>query len=228
MTGRMEKTLLVIPAYNEGLFLDSLLFDIEQRFPDLKILVVNDGSTDGTANIIDKHGTTCIVHPENHGKGASLKSAFRFAQKNGYDWVVTMDGDGQHPVKSVQDFITAVGKDSADLILGYRIARKGMMPIHRQVSNEITSVLLSLIIGNYRVHDSQCGFRAVRMSSIKLASYSEDGFQFESEMILRMGKGGCRFYEIPIETVYAKEKSSINIFYDTIKFVKLIFKSLFY
>ncbi|NOY58633.1 MAG: glycosyltransferase family 2 protein, partial [Calditrichaeota bacterium] len=175
-----------------------------------------------------RHGVMSIVHPENQGKGASLKSAFRFAQRNGFDWVITMDGDGQHPVESIQNFIDAIREDKADLILGHRIARKGVMPVHRQMSNGITSVLVSIFAGNYRLHDSQCGFRAVRMSSFKPLSCSENGFQFESEMILRMGKGGCRFYEIPIETVYGQEKSSINIFIDTIKFVKLILKSFFY
>lgn len=224
----MKKILLAIPAYNEERFLDALLFDIKRFFPELAVLIVNDGSTDGTANIISKHKTMCIVHSENQGKGASLKSAFRFAQKNGYDWVITMDGDGQHPAKSIEEFLTAIRQDNADLILGNRIARKGMMPIHRQMSNAITSVLVSLCAGSFRVHDSQCGFRAVRMQSMKPAHYSENGFQFESEMILRMGKCGYRFSEVPIETVYGKEKSSINVFYDTIKFAALILKSFFY
>ena len=181
-----------------------------------------------SAKIIAGHKTTSIRHPVNQGKGASLKSAFRFAQKNGFDWVITMDGDGQHPVESIQSFIDAIREDKADLILGYRIARKGVMPIHRQMSNGITSVLLSICASNFRLHDSQCGFRAVRMSSLKLSSCSENGFQFESEMILRMGKSGYCFYEIPIETVYGQEKSSINIFVDTSKFIKLILKNIIY
>ncbi|NIA30366.1 MAG: glycosyltransferase [Actinobacteria bacterium] len=224
----MENVLLAIPAYNEELLLESLLFDIERQFPDLKILVVNDGSTDDTAKIIAAHKTMSISHSVNRGKGASLKSAFRFGKKNGFDWVITMDGDGQHPVESIHDFLTAIRADKADLILGHRVARKGTMPIHRQISNGITSVVLSICAGNDRLHDSQCGFRAVRINSFDFSSCSENGFQFESEMILRMGKIGRRFYEIPIDTVYGQEKSSINLFSDTIKFIKLIFKSFFY
>ena len=224
----MNKVLVAIPAYNEERFLGSLLFDIEQRFPGLKILAIDDGSTDETAKIIAGHRIESIRHPVNQGKGASLKSAFRFAKENGFDWVITMDADGQHPVDSIRDFLIAIENNKADLIVGHRMARKGAMPFHRQISNGITSVVLSVCAGNDRLHDTQCGFRAVRMSRFRPSVYSEKGFQFESEMILRMGKSGCRFYEIPIETVYGQEKSSINLITDTIKFVKLVLKSLFY
>jgi glycosyltransferase involved in cell wall biosynthesis len=224
----MARVLIAIPAYNEALFLQSLLFEIQKYVPKENILVVNDGSSDGTDGILAKLDVKVIKHSSNLGKGAALSSAFCWGQEYRYDWIIALDGDGQHPPKHLPFFLDEINKDQADMILANRVARKKRMPFHRILSNGITSIIVSLCAGNSRVHDSQCGFRAIRLSAVKSKECSYNGFQFESELIMRLGKKGCKFKELAIETCYGKEKSSINLFGDTCKFIALVVKSFFW
>ncbi len=220
--------LLVIPVYNEERFIEELLAGVCQVVKLENILIVNDGSTDNTSAIISRLPVRVLAHSKNHGKGAALLSAIRYAKKNQYRWIITMDGDGQHHTGQINDFLLAIQDDKADLILGNRQNRGAKMPVHRILSNGITSTILSLCSGMQRIRDSQCGFRAVRLKCLEPDIYQETGFQFESEMILRLGKQKCRFHEIPVETSYGSESSSIHLVKDTVKFIILVIKSFFW
>ena len=99
------------------------------------------------------------------------------------------------------------------------------MPRIRQLSNGISSLLVSLFAGVGHLHDTQCGFRAFRIERLNVRPFKERGFQFESEMILRLGRMGARFCEIPIATRYGDEQSKIRAWHDTVRFLALIIKS---
>ncbi|HPG37897.1 MAG TPA: glycosyltransferase family 2 protein [bacterium] len=220
--------LLVIPVFNEERFIGELLDRVHRIVKPGNILVVNDGSTDNTAAILSQLPVNILTHSQNRGKGAALLSAIRYAQEHRYSWILTMDGDGQHQTGQIDAFLQAIANDQADIILGNRQKWGVKMPFHRILSNGITSIILSLCSGMQRIHDSQCGFRAMRVTCLDRALFREMGFQFESEMILRLGKQQCRFLEIPVETRYGSESSSIHLVNDTVKFIKLVIKSFFW
>jgi len=218
----MKRVLIAIPVYNEDKFLQNLLFDIFCYVPKKDVLVIDDGSSDETKGIAHRFGVRVVSHKVNSGKGAALISAFRFAKAHGYDWLITMDADGQHQPKFLPRFLKEIGWDQADLLIGNRLNREGCMPKLRRLSNGLTSVILSLCCKNVRIHDSQCGYRAMRVSCIDADSFVSNGFQIESEIILRFCRNGFRLTEMPIGTVYGDEKSSIHLLSDSWKFLWLV------
>jgi glycosyltransferase involved in cell wall biosynthesis len=217
-----EKVLIAIPAFNEAVTIGTLLLDIKNRYPDLDILVIDDGSSDQTAEIAGDHDCFLVRNHNNQGKGSALVQSFEFAQQNNYTWAITLDADLQHPVSSIADFLDEISNGYADLILANRRDRTEKMPFHRQLSNGTTSIMISLIAHSRRIKDSQCGFRAYRVLNLKNLDKLVGGFQFESEILINLAKKQCRFSEVEIPTVYNQQKSSINLVNDTFLFIKFI------
>lgn len=219
---------MAIPAYNEEKFIGPLLDEISAHIKVDHILVVNDGSQDRTGAIAQAKGVTLVEHRCNRGKGETIKTAFSFARQREFDWIIFLDGDGQHPPQHLPDFFDGITADKADVILGNRQARARNMPFHRQLSNGITSILVSLCAGGRRILDSQCGFRAVRLRKMTGITFASAGFQVESEMLIKLGKSGAAFAHVPIQTVYGEQKSSIRLVADTLKFLQLLTKSFWW
>ncbi len=222
---KINDVLVLIPVLNEAENIENLVFEISKYIDKHNVVVVNDGSTDSTGKIISRLSVHFIEHTHNKGKGAALLTGLKYAKESGYQWVITLDGDGQHQPHYISDFLRHIRHNNVDLLLGNRRNRANRMPLHRILSNGITSIIVSLCAGNIRIHDSQCGYRAFRLDCIDPGRFSEKGFQFESEMILRLGKCRCKIKEIPIETKYGNESSSINLIGDTFRFIRLVFKS---
>jgi len=148
---------------------------------------------------------------------------FQYALDHGFTHAITMDSDLQHPVSYIPAFAKAA--DNIDLVLGIRTF-DGSMPLHRQISNRITSGILSLLCG-IKVRDSQCGYRRYNIKSVMRNDYHENGFMFESEVILSMfRKRKALVSSIKIETIYNQAPSAIRNISDTIKFIKLIIKTI--
>ncbi|MBN1466576.1 glycosyltransferase family 2 protein [candidate division KSB1 bacterium] len=221
-----SSVIIAIPVFNEARFIGQLLAEISATVAIDHILVIDDGSTDATAAIARGFGVHLIEHAQNMGKGEAMKTAFSFARQRGYRWIIFMDGDGQHLAGHLPAFLDEIGRERADVVLGHRMDRR-QMPLHRQLSNDMTSVLISLCAG-VRIRDSQCGFRAVRLSSMDGIHITAHGFQVESEMLLKLGRAGARLMHLPIRTVYGDEASSIHLLADTLKFIKLLLKSFWW
>ncbi len=223
MSAEIPKDVLIaMPAFNEAETIGDLLLKIKHQYPSLDILVVDDGSGDGTAEIAESHDCFVVRNKNNQGKGAALVQAFQFAQGNSYKWAITMDADLQHPVSSIKDFIAEISRDSSDIILANRRDRTEKMPFHRQLSNGLTSVLISLVTNSIRINDSQCGFRAYRLKYLTNLANLVGGFQFESEILINLAKKQCRFSEVEISTIYNDQKSSINLVKDTFLFINFL------
>ncbi len=217
--------LVAVPAFNEAEYIEPLVTDLLEYLPAGHVLVVNDGSTDATGVLARRTGVRVIDHPVNRGKGAAIQTAIQFGRLNHFKWILFMDGDGQHRPESIPRFLSVIHTDAADAVLGDRRERHPNMPLLRQLSNGLTSVMVSLCAGT-RIRDSQCGFRAIRLSCLPKISFRESGFQVESELLIKLGKSGARFAHVPIETIYGPRSSSIRPVSDTLKFVKLILKSV--
>ncbi len=217
------RVLAVIPAYNEesgiGTLLDRLL--VQGLLSPRDILVVDDGSTDRTSAFALERGVRVIRHPVNLGKGVALLNGFKIALSENYEAVLTMDADLQHPPERVKDLLRAV-KDRWDIVIGSRFKNFEGMPYLNYLSNRLTTLILSLIVGR-KLEDTQSGFRAIKREVLMRVKLKTRHFDLESEMIARAARMGFKIGVVPIETIYGREKSHVNKVLDTLRFMRLIF-----
>ena len=210
----------VIPAYLE----EKHIADVVRRT--LKqldnVLVVDDGSADATAATARNAGAEVIVHPQNLGKGESIKTGLRHWLGRNFIYVAVLDGDGQHLPEEIARFLETASATRADLLLGTRMKDLREMPLVRRLVNRYMSNKISRLCGQ-PIPDTQCGFRMVHRSLIPDLLGGAERFDYETEMlILASRKKGCRIESVPITTVYSDEVSSIHPVRDTIRFFKLI------
>ncbi len=195
----------LIPAYDEDPRIAAVV-EAASRF--LPVLVVDDGSRDGTAARAETAGATVVRQVPNAGKGAALRAGFRAAIEAGCEAVVTLDADGQHDATEIPDFLAAFDAGRPSLIVGRRDF--GTMPPVRRLSNLLGGVVLSTAIGRW-VPDNQSGYRLIARPLMQsLLDSDEDGFEFEIEMIARCIALGLPISWVPIRTIYAGEPSHIR------------------
>jgi glycosyltransferase involved in cell wall biosynthesis len=220
----MEKILAVIPAYNEAPRIAPVIAGILEHLHE--VLVVDDASTDDTAEISADEGALVLnLPPPNRGKGHTLRQGFRYALAEGFDAVVTLDADGQHPPKMIPQFIQKLA-DGADLAYGDRLGNLAKMPAARVFSNRVTTRLVRFLAGT-EIQDSQCGMRAIRRWVLEAAETRADRFAAESEQLVRAARAGARLAPVPIPTVYPKNSASkMRVVTDTLRFVGVWFRLL--
>ena len=173
---------VVIPAYNVEKTIGPLVKEIEQfGFKKENIIVVDDGSTDKTAECVQDSGVTVARHDRNQGKGAALKTGFSVARTRKLKGVVTLDADRQHQVTEIANFLEK--KSDYDMIIGCRHSTEHM-PFIRKLTNKTTSLVVSLLSRQY-VPDTQCGFRFVALRIFDNVVLRTDKYQTESEMIVK-------------------------------------------
>jgi dolichol-phosphate mannosyltransferase len=198
------KLLIAIPTYNEAKYVDSVIDDIKPYASD--ILIVDDGSSDATPDILARRSDVRVLrHEPNQGYGRSLIDAFAYAGKHGFDWVITMDADGQHDAKSIPDFVREIETDEWDLISGsrYLAARSNddLPPVERRnVNHRITTILNNLM--GCELTDSFCGFKAHRVSSMLSLDLDENGYAFPLQLWPRAWNAGLRMKEIGVRRIY--------------------------
>jgi glycosyltransferase involved in cell wall biosynthesis len=218
---------VLIPAYNAAKTLPTLLRQL-QELPQKPagILVIDDGSTDSTSALAESGNAQVYRFSRNQGKGKALRQGFdllRDDQQAGL--IICLDADLQHPVNSVPVMLNEAQKLRSRFIIGVRQRSSSTMPLSRRLSNSITSRVISLLCGQ-KIMDSQCGFRLVAKDVLREISLSENGFQLESEMLLRVAARKIRIDQVPIPTIYNSAASHINHVQDTIRFVFLIIKEI--
>ena len=214
------KLLILIPCYNTHKYLTVLLSNLLTQTSD-DILIVDDGSSPPISkNKFNKNNLFLIRNEINKGKGYTLKKGFKFALENNYTHVITLDGDMQHDPLEINKF-SKHDKD-IEFLLGYRKFSKPM-PLSRIISNTITSKIIS-ILKNKKINDSQCGYRRYKVNSIKDFILFEDGYVFESEILLKCIKKNTSIENVKIKAIYDDSPSHINKITDTIKFIKLIMR----
>lgn len=217
----MKKYCAIIPVYNARDTLTDVVKSIHRFVPEIQIIIIDDGSTDPVSSIISEDKLVIqIRHGSNKGKGAAIKTGIRCARKAGFQFGIFIDADMQHDPEKMKEFIYLREKYNSDMILGKRSFLKTEMPVHRMLSNSITSFMISIRTGK-RVHDSQCGYRLIKLSNLIPDIFENDGFQFESEFLIKMLNSDISYCEIPIPTIYNNTGSSINNLLDTLRFIKL-------
>lgn len=215
------KTCVVIPTYNESQNIAGIVNGVKRL--NLDVLVVDDGSTDNTAEIAGKAGAFVITNSSNSGKGHSIKEGISLALQKGCDSVLTMDGDGQHDPADIPNFLTRAADDNVDMLLGNRMHDVRDMPFLRRATNIFMSFLISKI-ARQRIPDTQCGFRLIKRRVLESSRLLSECFEIESEMILEAAKNNYRIDSMPIATIYRNEKSWIRPLRDTLRFIGLLLR----
>jgi len=197
--------LALIPAYQEAPRVGAVVAGARALLP---VLVVDDGSTDGTATAAEAAGATVLRQRPNQGKGAALRAGFRHALDAGVDAVVALDADGQHDPADLPTFLAAWAAGDVDLVVGGRDFKR--MPLVRRLSNTIGGLAFSWAVGQ-PIPDNQSGYRLIsrRLMAAMLGS-RESGFAFEVEMIAVCVRNRWPIEWVPIRTIYAGEPSHIR------------------
>ncbi len=213
------RMLTALPVYNESKHLSSVL-DLVAQYAD-DILVIDDGSTDDTAAKLSKRSDIQVVtHPENRGYGAALSSAFCYAQRNGYDVLVTIDCDGQHEPQRIRHLAALCYEDEkgnssqVDIVSGSRyldahLEQTGDAPIDRRHINATITRELNEQLG-LDLTDAFCGFKAYRVSSLKPLRLAETGYAMPLELWVQAAHLELRIREVAVPLIYLDEDRSFG------------------
>ncbi len=210
---------VVIPVYNAAHVIGPVVQHITRLGFDT--IVVNDGSTDGTAQVASHAGALVMSHVVNRGKGASLRTGFAFALRTGYDIVVTMDGDGQHDPAEIPRLLGAATQGQHVIVIGDRVMNRAVMPRVRRWTNRVMSRVVSRL-AKQRIPDSQCGFRAIPRQVLATVQLSASHFDLETELLLAAARNGWTITSVPVRTIYDHHASHIHPLWDGLRFIRLV------
>ena len=208
----------LIPAHDEAPRIGPVIDVARGHLP---VLVVDDGSSDGTAAVARAAGATVIEQSPNQGKGAALRAGFRHALAGGADAILTLDADGQHDPAEIPAFLAAWSAEPPpDLVIGRRDFRA--MPVARRLSNTAGGLLFSWAVGR-PIPDNQSGYRLISrgLAEATLAS-DEPGFAFEVEQITTCIRMGGAIAWVPIRTIYAGAPSHIRPIAHVREFIRIV------
>ncbi|TVS17406.1 MAG: glycosyltransferase family 2 protein [Planctomycetaceae bacterium] len=204
------RSLTALPVFNEVGHVTAVLDRV--ALYSSKVLVVDDGSTDGTAELLDARADVVVVrHKSNRGYGAALQSAFRFARQQRYDVLVTIDCDGQHEPQRIPEFVRKC--DRFDIVSGSRyledFADDSAPPEARwRVNQQITHALNQRL--GLSLTDAFCGFKAYRVEALRNLDLSEPGYAMPLELWVQAVAAGLRIVELPVPRIYLDESRSFG------------------
>ena len=204
------RSLVALPVFNEADHVDRVLNQVRQFAS--TILVVDDGSTDETPEILRQRRDVCVVrHTENRGYGASLKTAFDYAIGHGFECLVTIDCDGQHEPRLIPRFVQALS--ACDVVSGSRYLHvfdgdsappEDRLRINRMITAELKARL------RLNLTDSFCGFKAYRVDALRRLDITESGYAMPLEFWVQASSANLRIRELPVPLIYLNEKRSFG------------------
>lgn len=208
------KTSIVIPAHNESKRIINVIKGICKVNKIIKIIVVDDGSTDTTSLKLRIASNTCnnlvvLRHKVNLGKGAAMRTGAMYAFKNGADSVIFMDADGQHAPDDLSKFQNKLNEDKYGLILGVREKAKDI-PFIRSYGNKFGILVIYMLFG-IKVSDLLCGYRAITKKAFKKLNLESSGYGIETEMVAKMALHKLKYTQVVVKTVYHDKVKGVTI-----------------
>ncbi len=215
LPARRQKVIAVMPAYNAERTLAATLADMPPGCVD-EVILVNDGSTDGTVEVARAMGLTAIVHPRNRGYGGNQKTCYHAALERGADIVVMIHPDYQYDSRVLAHAVGFIELDICDVVLGSRIrsraeAMRGGMPVWKYLANRVLTFLENTTLGQ-NLGDFHTGFRVYRREVLETIPFerNSDDFVFDTQFLVQAVRFGFRLGDVPVPVRYFDEASSIN------------------
>jgi len=214
-----NRVLILIPAYNEALRLGKVLSSIRALHPQMDLLVVDDGSKDGTSKTAETHGARCVTHPFNMGYGVALQTGYKYALNHNYDFLVQMDGDGQHDPSFISTLLDPVRSEQADVVIGSRFlapssnntdAEKYKASFARRIGMRVFGSIASLCIRQW-ITDPTSGYQA--MSNKVFYILAGDKFPVDypdADVIIMLHRAGFRIREVPVRMFPSPDNKSMH------------------
>jgi glycosyltransferase involved in cell wall biosynthesis len=203
---RKPKIIAGMPAFNEAKYIGSLVLQTRQYVDE--IIVIDDGSTDNTAEIARLAGARVIQHPHNQGYGAAIQSIFTEAKKIDPDILVIIDADAQHNPQEIPDIVKPI-HEGFDLVIGSRHEQAEKIPFYRRIGQRL--ILHSVkVISRDKLTDSECGFRAFSRKAINTLELRENGMAVSAETVSQADRENLKVTQVPISVTYSKDSSTLN------------------
>jgi glycosyltransferase involved in cell wall biosynthesis len=228
-----SQTAAVIPAYQDQKHIGDIVRRTRAQLD--HVLVVDDGSSDQTAQRAREAGAEVLVHNQNLGKGEAIKTGLRYWLDRQVAWVVLLDSDGQHLPEEIDRFLMAAtslgmpeprakaAATQSTFFIGTRMTNLAGMPFIRRVVNREMSRRISRACGQ-EIPDTQCGFRMLHRQLIPELLGGGDRFDYETEVLIIASRKGYKIQSVPITTVYSDQVSKIRPLRDAIRFLKLMWR----
>jgi predicted RND superfamily exporter protein len=204
----------LIPAFNEAGTIGKVVSGVSPHVA--AVCVIDDGSTDGTADAARRAGAEVMANPGERGKGRAIRAGLALVLERNCTHVLLLDGDLQHLPEEVPLLIAEAERTRADVVLGERRFDRAAMPASRYHANRIGSLALSWFIG-VPVRDTQCGFRLFKADALRALPLKARGYDIETEMLVKLRRRGGRIAAVPITAVYAGQRSKLRPVRDTTK-----------
>jgi glycosyltransferase involved in cell wall biosynthesis len=195
----IEPLVVIVPVYNAEPTLAKVVKDVRRNLPGALIIGVDDGSTDGSRQLLRTVADETIEFDQNRGKGAALRAGFDSALRKGAAAVLTIDSDGQHDAAFAPAIVGAL--DRADIVIGTRDLSGKAVPKYRRIANMISSAATRAVSGG-KVRDSQSGYRAMKADVLRKVHGEGDRYEFETDFIIRAARAGFTTVNVPISTIY--------------------------
>ncbi len=195
-----KKVLVVIPALNEAEKIAQVVQQVKKEVPETQVLVVNDGSSDQTEQKAVAAGAKVLSHPFNMGYGVALQTGYKFALKYGFDYVLQMDGDGQHDPRYLRGLLREVKEGGIDVAVGSRFLGEGeyQAPLLRRLGMRIFGFIASWLSGQ-RITDPTSGYQAMNQRAIEFCTRDAfPGDYPDADVLVMLHRAGFRFREVPV------------------------------
>lgn len=229
---RLERILVIIPAYNEEDSIGWVIEDVRTNCPQMDILVVNDGSADHTSDRARASGVVVLDLPFNLGIGGGMQTGYKYAAEKGYDIAIQVDGDGQHDPKEIPKLLQTLEERKVDVAIGSRFITdlEYKATTMRRVGITVLSKVISIMV-RQKITDPTSGFRASRQKAIQLFAVNYPQDYPEPEVVVLLSKSGLKMAEVPVKMSqrYSGESSitKIRSIYYMVKVLLAIFVDWF-